>query len=247
MINLLVNFHLRLYDCYIAEEPKWGLLIVVTVLGHLNFGLFVLTLHLCVHSASTVMVIYLHVTKMLFTGFDRVDRLIVANGRHYVTSHYYRFAVTHTRLLLEVFRMNRLISIHYLQMITVNVPFNALAIIAIVMGKIPSNSLIPILLTVVVVISGSGLMHWVCNQYNRRIHRCSRLLFHVSVHRRNHFGANLRAHLHLDHYISKFHLKCNQYGITYGPGFGVIDNRSLGKVGVRTENLKTNLLCLFAR
>src|SRR5690606_25280034 len=39
---ILVNFYLRLYDCYITEEPKWKLLIMVTVLGHLSFGLFLL-------------------------------------------------------------------------------------------------------------------------------------------------------------------------------------------------------------
>src|SRR5699024_11486452 len=73
LFRSLINFHLRLYDCYMTES-KWGLLIVVTVLGHLNFGLFVLTFHLCVHSASTVTMIYLYVTKMLFTVFNRVDR-----------------------------------------------------------------------------------------------------------------------------------------------------------------------------
>src|SRR5690625_7872653 len=101
MVNLLIIFYLRLYDFYIAEAPKWDQLIVVTIFGHLNFALFVLTFHLCVHGVSTVLMIGLNVTKILFAGFDRVNRLIVANSRRYVTSHYYRFAVTHTRLLLE--------------------------------------------------------------------------------------------------------------------------------------------------
>src|SRR5699024_1926862 len=123
---------------------------------------------------------------------------------------------------------------------------SAFMIMALVMGKIPSNSLIPGLLAVTSAISVYGVTHWVSNQYNRRIHRCSRLLFHVSVHRRNHFGANLRAHLHLDHYIAKFHLKRNQYGINYGSAFSVVDNKSLAKVRVKTKHLQTNLLCLFS-
>src|SRR5699024_5919747 len=149
IVNLLVNFHLRLYDYYIEEESKWGLLIVVAVLGHFSFGLFVLTVHLCIHSAATLMMIYLSVTKMLFAGFDRVDRLIVASGRRYVTSHYYRFAVIHTRLLLEVFRMNRFIGNIYLQIVSTNVPFNTLMIMATVMGKIAVKSLIPGLMMVI--------------------------------------------------------------------------------------------------
>src|SRR5699024_49261 len=128
----------------------WGLLIVVAVLGHLNFGLLVLTIHLCFHSASTVMIIYFNVTKMLFTGFDRVDRLLVANSRHYVTSHYYQFAVTRTKLLLEVFRVNRFIRNIYFQIVSPHIPFNALMIMPIVMGKMQLNSLIPGLMLVII-------------------------------------------------------------------------------------------------
>lgn len=184
-----------------------------------NFGIYACVL--CLGA-------FLIPTYLIFHAFDRVNHRLVRFtgqcGSHRVGS-LYRFTSGHTRLFRASMNVSRFIGKLYFVFILISFPVNALLVMTLLLGRFRWNFLIFVLTLTVVPTAAQHFCHVLMVRYNRKIHWHSKPLLNLSASRAI---EGLRAQLHLDHYVARFHTT-NQYGITNGP-LGVVTNKSATKV-----------------